>query len=121
MKEKMPEYNKYESNQRSWLNKRKGSAHYEVTAEVNHTWVDVYLKLSDCDRKITLDFSYAADAKKTEDGPQYALYKLGKLREAIDKLQAELETAHDIATSNIAVEKERNRLFKAKAEISEAQ
>lgn len=70
--------NRYYS--RKFLNKTEGTAAIEVKADIEGNWTDSHVIITDCYRKVELDFGFSKSNKKTRKE------RLDKLNLLIDEL-----------------------------------
>lgn len=71
---------------RFWLNNKKGTAFCELEIEPDGPrYTNVYVKLADCNRQISLDFSFNKKTKKER------LAKLDRFIASLQELRTEME------------------------------
>jgi hypothetical protein len=82
---------KYHS--RKFLNKEEGVGAIECHVDQSHTWVDASIKLADCSRQVTIDFSFGSmkDAKARREKLRMMIDEMVKMMKAIDDALADPE------------------------------
>jgi hypothetical protein len=80
--------------ERRWLNLKHGRAFSicSISTYGEDRWINVYAELGDCDRAITLDFSY--DIKNAKDY-QKQLLKLSHLIQSLETLKTQMANYYD--------------------------
>jgi hypothetical protein len=82
---------KYHS--RKFLNKNEGTGAIECHVDQSHSWVDAGIKIADCSRQVTIEFSFGSmkDAKARREKLKLITDELVKMMKAIDDVLADPE------------------------------
>jgi hypothetical protein len=119
MTEKQEKCKEFRFYSRKFLNRKEGSALTEVHVSASKSgWgVEASLGITDCYRRVGLDFNFDIDHKQDFTQGRFvdAKAKVARLRAAIDELEFNMDVAMDVATRNWELNEPKRKAEKAAA------
>jgi len=85
-------------NSRKFLNKQTGLAAIQLSADVQSSWADITVNISDCNRQVSLDFCFRSvkGYKDQRAKLQLLINELVLLRDAVDVVMSDADFRHSM-------------------------